>query len=514
MKRNIKFIYIGLLSFLIAGLYSCNEFEEFESIPANAPSTVELTTGEVGDSSIVVNVTNSSSGYVVAGIAESSSVEVGDDFDAETFVKQNVGGYDFKKSQVSGGEAVSMSFDDLVQNTEYIIVVVGTNTDGVASQQVTEMVTTSDSYSPSLVETTPSPSLNPVLSSDGSLTVSFDEPVNYDETKTIEFYGYLSDVTETFVSVEITGNEVVIVPETAPAPSDIVFVSWEEGTFSDANGNSMGAMESGLDDENVPYGLYFGVVPHVYEAISVTPDTSATVLPTSIEVISIEFDESLRSFDESLMKIIYNYQNGDIVSKAITADMVTINGNILQVELPLQASAGQRIDFIAEEGAIYVGVGNSNLGLLNPSAEMEISWVIEHPLQTWLGSYTVEAISYGSPGEWDEEWEVTISPSAGDLNTLLISGIAGGENAIEAVFDDELMTVTINSGANIGDAYGYGDVGVYNGNSDLTVNEGEPIVGNITEDGGITIDLVGLVLLEDPNTGYVWDVFDTIWTHQ
>ncbi|MEZ5019664.1 MAG: hypothetical protein R2756_06020 [Bacteroidales bacterium] len=32
------------------------------------------------------------------------------------------------------------------------------------------------------------------------------------------------------------------------------------------------------------------------------------------------------------------------------------------------------------------------------------------PLKPWIGTYDVLAVSYGSPGAWDEEWVVTTRP--------------------------------------------------------------------------------------------------------
>ncbi len=138
----------------------------------------------------------------------------------------------------------------------------------------------------------------------------------------------------------------------------------------------------------------------------------------------------------------------------------------------------------------------------------------EHPLAQWIGTYSVEALSYGNPGPWDEAWgNVQTKPNPDDVNALLISGIGGGPKAIVATFDVEEMTITIQPGANVGDAYGYGDVLMYHGNNELVVDEAEPMVGEISEDGSIHIDFIGMVLT-GANEGYVWDVFDTYWTKQ
>jgi hypothetical protein len=138
----------------------------------------------------------------------------------------------------------------------------------------------------------------------------------------------------------------------------------------------------------------------------------------------------------------------------------------------------------------------------------------EHPLAKWIGTYSVEALSYWSPGEYDETWgNVQTKPNPEDVNTLLISGIGGGTKEIVATFDVEEMTISIKPGANVGDAYGYGDVLMYHGSNELVVDEAATMIGEISEDGSIHIDLIGMVLT-GANEGYVWDVFDTYWTKQ
>jgi hypothetical protein len=54
---------------------------------------------------------------------------------------------------------------------------------------------------------------------------------------------------------------------------------------------------------------------------------------------------------------------------------------------------------------------------------------------------------------------------------------------------------------------------MYLGTPDITTNKDESIVGTISADGGIQIDLIGIELTGE-NAGYVWDVFNTTWTKQ
>lgn len=141
----------------------------------------------------------------------------------------------------------------------------------------------------------------------------------------------------------------------------------------------------------------------------------------------------------------------------------------------------------------------------------------EHPLGAWIGTYEVDAQSYGDPENWDEVWTVTTEPVEGDVEKLSITGIGtAGTSAIFATIDKENMTITIDPGQD-SDAYadfGYTESIVYFGNPDLSIDKAEPLVGDISQDGTIEIDNFGIYVQYEPNPDYnvVWDVFNTTWT--
>lgn len=140
----------------------------------------------------------------------------------------------------------------------------------------------------------------------------------------------------------------------------------------------------------------------------------------------------------------------------------------------------------------------------------------EHPLGKWIGTYTVEAASYGNPGAWDETWTVVTSPDNSDVSKLQLEVTSGGPvgSGVSAVLNLDEMTITIAAGQTFaGNGYGYGDVDIQYGFPDLTVDSSQDMVGTISEDGTISIDNVGTVLT-GANAGYVWDVFNTTWTKQ
>lgn len=136
----------------------------------------------------------------------------------------------------------------------------------------------------------------------------------------------------------------------------------------------------------------------------------------------------------------------------------------------------------------------------------------EHPLKAWIGTYNVAAASYGDPGNWDESWTVITAPVEGDVTQLSFTGVgAGGSGPIFGTLDKDALTITFAKGQNLGDVYAYGDVEVWWGFDDLTLDQNVDITGTLNIDGTITIDNWG-ELVKDPTGDWVWDVFNTTWT--
>ena len=136
----------------------------------------------------------------------------------------------------------------------------------------------------------------------------------------------------------------------------------------------------------------------------------------------------------------------------------------------------------------------------------------EHPLKSWIGSYTVEAASYGSPGAWDEAWTISTASVPGDLSSLQITinstPYGGPGDPFLASIDTDAMTITIAPGTEIGDCYGYGSSLWYVGDF-ASLDTESPLVGTIEADGTIRIDEVAVWLTD---YDYYWDAFNTTWT--
>jgi hypothetical protein len=137
-----------------------------------------------------------------------------------------------------------------------------------------------------------------------------------------------------------------------------------------------------------------------------------------------------------------------------------------------------------------------------------------HPLTDWIGTFSAKAVSYGSPGEWDENWKLTATKDPDDETNLIIFGIGSDTGVgVVAKVDKENGTITIAAGSPVGDAYGYGNMVIYKGTpAGDDVDKKAPIVGTISADGSIAIDNVGLMIIDGDYAGYLWDVFNSTWT--
>jgi hypothetical protein len=140
----------------------------------------------------------------------------------------------------------------------------------------------------------------------------------------------------------------------------------------------------------------------------------------------------------------------------------------------------------------------------------------EHPLAQWIGTYNVVAVSYYSPGEYDEAWSVTTEADPDDVNKLIITGVgAPGSGPIKATINLEEMSITLAPGQDLGDVYGFGSLSVYKGTDagdDVILDE--PLIGVIENDGTIKIDLWGELVTDGQYAGQLYDVFNTTWTKQ
>lgn len=254
--------------------------------------------------------------------------------------------------------------------------------------------------------------------------------------------------------------------------------------------------------ENVggPTSVYLGAVPGTAETTTVTLVTDTEGLGTNAAVEGVDYNLSVKS--------------------------LSVSPNTLA-----------SIDIIPVDNAVFTGdkkfyiAITSNSKSYKTSVQNRILVTIsddEHPLKRWIGTYTVTAVSYGNPGGWDEEWTVTTSAVEGNINQLSITGLGSGSTIpLIADVDKEGLTISIEGGQAVGEAYGSGNgpVGVYYGTDDLLgqVYAGEEVTaamlsaakieipGALDPDGTIYIDKIGMVLTD---YDWCWDVFNTTWVKQ
>ncbi len=141
----------------------------------------------------------------------------------------------------------------------------------------------------------------------------------------------------------------------------------------------------------------------------------------------------------------------------------------------------------------------------------------EHPLGTWIGTYTIQA-TYVAGYFSNEVWKgITCEPDPNDVNNLIIKGLCGESYEerlpITAKVDLEEMSISLPIGADIGShsAYG-GPVSLYIGTEENGILDEEPLIGQIFENGKIQLDMLAIYIAGGTNEGLVYGVYNTLWT--
>ena len=501
MKKNINYIKRIAIFVLALTVVACTEFNEFESTNYGGGPTITLAQVSVQDSTIVVSVTSSENGHasviLLAGTGNTPPA------DPEDLLTGNLTALEYQSKSVVGSTATNFTFSGLVQNATYEVMGAANNANGKPSEVSTLVVGTADTYAPVLTGTDPEVTYDPILAVDGSVTLIFDEPVLYDDTKDLTFSEFFDGEDVVAGSVTVDGNMATVALGEDLKNRDYVLLSYPEGTFTDLSGNMAAAMESYLDG-GAFVGLYWRAEAKDFEALSILPEEE--VVPTGFDIV-VSFAEEVDADDVADGDITLTYDDGtDVLIKAVLASEVSASGNDLTITQSYMAAPG--VEVTLDIPAEILGIG-----IANPNAAVTASWSILHPLQSWIGSYTVDAVSYGNPGNWDELWAVDIASVAGDATSLAITIDAGGGGGVPflAAFDADAMTVSISPGAVAGDLYGYGPTGIYYGDY-ATLDEFASIVGTIDVDGSILIDNLTMILTDYGFVNGLWDAFNTTWT--
>lgn len=377
MKKGIKYMSFGLLSVLLLLPVSCTDFEEFKSETMTDPVALGLTVGTIKDSTAVINAVNPSDGYITLGIMEDPGSNL--EFDKDLFFSQNVEGFQFITLKATKDQTVAFDFEALTQYTDYVVYGVSSNADGVTGDSVKIAFKTGDTHGPVLVGSSPefAGDLAAVLPTNGEITLEFDEPVVYDNTKTLKYeyynYGVVSQGDD--LNVTVDGKFVTISSDNIAKNREIIFISWDEGTFKDVTGNPVAGMESGLDAEGYLYGFYMRVVLKFFQPVSISPEGD-TVSVAQLPSIVLTFDENVGGFHNNYKNglidpatITYEDEDGDVITKVVKNTDYTVSGKTVTIAMPLIPEVGQKITLILNDYTFKIG-------LTNPNGPITASWVI------------------------------------------------------------------------------------------------------------------------------------------
>jgi len=376
MKNIFKYISILLLAMITVVPFGCAGIDEFKSETLDSPVVLALTLGTVKDSSIVINAVNPSNGYITLGIMPGSA----GDIDAEAFFKQNSAGITFLTKKALKDQTVSFLFSELTQYTDYTVIGVSSNADGVIGEPVEIIVKTADENGPELLSTSPEfdGELAPVLSTDCKIVLAFDEPVVYHSNKVVKLEYYNDDITIQGSDLIVNDSDkyVTISSKILARNREIIFISWEEGAFTDMAGNPVAKMESGLDEDYNLLGLYMRVVVKSFSPESYTPSAD-TVVAADFTKIELIYTENVGGFykdyiDELVdpMTVTYEDVNGDQLIKVVPGGNVTWAGNEASIALPVAPVSGQTVYFNMNASTLKIGISN-------PAAAFSKSWVME-----------------------------------------------------------------------------------------------------------------------------------------
>ena len=361
MKKNTRILF--KLSALLLGIvlmFGCVEWEEFESLDvASAPSvTVEL--ANAADSTVTVDVTNSMNGFVSVILLADTGNAVPED--GEALLTGDVTYDQFKSMEATAGEAVSVSFDGLVQNSLYEIMAVAANEDGVVSEVSVLEVSTGDAYAPGLVEAVPGFTYSPVVGMGDTIMLVFNEPVALgDGSFSFEtfFGGQLEEVPADHVFA--SGNMVGVILPFDPAYGDYLWMHWEADAVTDLTGNGVDALTTIFDSDNgVFVGAYWRMVQVPMAPSTISPDTENAQAPGFDIVLS--FDAAVDAGDVADGSITLTYDDGAGVITTVdvpAADVTASGGDLTIAQTVFTPTTGTvTVDVPAE--LLSIGFGNPN----------------------------------------------------------------------------------------------------------------------------------------------------------
>lgn len=205
----------------------------------------------------------------------------------------------------------------------------------------------------------------------------------------------------------------------------------------------------------------------------------------------------------------------DFVIESGTSYTFSDGAGILYVEISVVDN-----DEFTGDLDIVLQIESSSVDLAeNTSTSSTISIVDdEHPLKSYLGTYTVSLVSYWSG---DTSFDIEVTTDEDDLTKLWVSnwyfpyyGITAPE-AFYIIVDEDAGEITWPSGQSIGDP-SYGETALYMWDFTTDDSSTEDMIGTIGSDYSITMSSdygVAGVIIDGSNEGYwVGAQYSSVWT--
>ena len=244
-KKHYIIALIALFVVMAIGFSSCEDEDNYATdyntgTPPTA--TVTLLAGSITDNGGTIVVSSNQDGKVWYAAVPSAIDTI--TFEGYQFVLDEIDYYDAGNIDVESGvnDTVNLS---LFEGNGYSVYVVATNEAGQSGTVSSALsITVTDESVPYISSFTPAKGV--LVPIDKEIVLTFNEPVTYDPTKTIELFSDGGTYNEVINEANITvnGNVVTITHEDWPR-EDYINLVMGKGAFTDASGN--------LSDEIVAY---------------------------------------------------------------------------------------------------------------------------------------------------------------------------------------------------------------------------------------------------------------------
>ena len=356
MKNRNKYLIQGSVFLLsIFMMFGCVQWEEFESIDVASAPTVTVVVSSAADSSIVVDVTSSMDGFVAAILLTGTA---NDTSDAEALLTGNVLYESYAYGEAEASVANSFAFS-AVQDSDYEIMAVAANSDGVVSSVAIVTVATTDTHAPTLVSISPESSYSAATPFDVVFSIEYDENVVLGDGEFSFETWYGGEVIAVAAEdVNVAGNIVSFGLPFVPDYREYLWLHWEEGTVTDNAGNAADGFTTVFDGAGF-VGAYWRVVAMDMDVVTVAPDV-AVAQAEGFDIV-LTFSDGVDAGDVADGDITLEYNANDTITmytQFVPAADVVASGNTLTISQTGTTLASGMVTLTIPEGLLFVGIGN------------------------------------------------------------------------------------------------------------------------------------------------------------